>query len=290
MILIRIFQFPYSVNNYQRAYRLIGQGLALSALSLLLPFFASAQQFQLGPKGGVQVAYVKLDDDEQADNFVLQPILSYNAGGVLTFDLTNRIGLQTELTYSRKGRVTKASDTGLKNRSTYDHLEWSGMFRLNLEAENKELGKFNYHFLFGPNFSYWLGGKGTLSGGELEIFAPVDYKIVFDHTNSSIRELNFTNANRLQLGFDIGIGAEFIVFKEQRLLVDLRYVVTHSYLSPDIDASSIRLLTYEDYTRAANRVIALNVAYTFGIDLIQLRKGKSSYGKKVKIKAKPGKN
>lgn len=256
----------------------------------MLPAYAAAQQFQLGPKGGVQVSFVSFDDDELADNYVMEPILSYNAGGVLTFDLTQRIGLQTELTYSRKGRTLKASDTGLKNRTTFDHLEWSGMFRLNLEAENKELGKFNYHFLFGPNFSYWLGGKGTLSGGELEIFAPVDYQIVFNSTNSSISELNYNNPNRLQLGFDIGIGAEFIVFKEQRLLVDLRYVVTHSYISPDPDASSIRLLTFEDYTRAANRVVAINVAYTFGIDLFQLRKGKSSYGKKVKIKAKPGKN
>ena len=248
---------------------------------------AQAQQFNIGPRIGAQYSYLQAENVERKADFEYSGILAYQAGAVLTFGLTPRFSLQTELNYSRKGANIRIIEPGLRNEIRFSHLEWSGMFRLHLDPdEARPVGQPDFYLMFGPNVSYWLGGKGNLSGGELVFFAPIDYSISFNDPNLTIDQLNYIEPNRLQWGFDFGVGADLKVWKEQHLLLNLRYTLTHSYLSDFADASSIRLLTFEDFTRSANRVISLSVAYTFGVDLSLLRKGKSKSDRPSKVKTK----
>ena len=249
---------------------------------------AEAQVFQLGPKGGAQMSTLKLEDDPRADGFDISPVVGYNLGAALIYDFTEKTSMKTELSWSRKGANIDIKETGLKNKVRFNHIEWSGLFRVHLnKVDPKRVGKPVFHLMFGPNISYWLGGKGNLSGGELTFFEPIDYRVTFNQNDPEISRLSYNDPNRLQLGFDMGIGAELKVYKEQRLTVNLRYIVTHTNIAPTDAASEIRLLTFDDFTRAANRLVTLTLAYTFQIDVFSGNQGKSSFGKTNKVRNKP---
>lgn len=176
--------------------------LFLSAV-LVMSFSLSAQEAstnnnpepsaRIGIKGGFSAATVVKTGDA---NYKTDPLLGFNAGGVLILPLGRVVALQPEVLYSQKGY--HAMGSGLLGDYDYgrtlNFLDIPLLLRLNL---SKELG-----IVAGPQYSYLLSTHTNFKNGS------ASYQENVKNENDNIRKNIFGGV----IGADLNLGEHFFLY------------------------------------------------------------------------------
>ncbi len=245
----------------------------------LFAFFISFQslaQFEIGPKIGFQTFKTVFNYGPDKDIYKSKFRVGYKFGGLIKVDLKPSFDLITDLTYARRGRSIEIRESRLRNIGKYNYIESSMMLRYKFEKMQYEGINYRLFAGLGPNFGYWINGKGEFGSKN----GPTkEYKVVFGPDPINTETMNLVNTNRAQWGLDIGVGAIIEVYGQQKLIVDLRFTLGHTFLG-DENSASIPILGFEDNLEANYRIISFSVAYVFEIDVSQLKQGSSTLKKR----------
>lgn len=262
-----------------------------ATIKVILIIFAIAfvksvnAQYLVGIKAGPLLTTIGFADNEEKQIYDRNFKLSYQAGVVLNFIISNKYSLQTELNYSRKGKNLHIIYANLDHQATYHFIDLPILLRISHGFQNKLLGNFKGYFNIGPNFNYWLGGKGTISGGELESFGKLNYKLEFGENQQQFGVMYIEDERRMQVGLDVGFGLLFNTLPNQKIMLDFRYSWGHSFYG-EPESAQTRLLTFSDNLEVANRTVSFSVAYLFELTRGSGKQGKSTIDSKGKKRVK----
>jgi outer membrane protein W len=203
--------------------------------SLLLSLFllngyqsANAQNktWGAGPELGISLS--KMVGDMAQDQ-------KYNSGlmggGHVTYSTRNTFGITFKALYHRRG--SKEETNGIEYHNALDYLEFPLIARYFLTPG----GKFRPNVFAGPSAALLLSVKNKTGDG--------------DYTNVSSQMRN--TYRNFDLGLTAGIGLNYLIGKETRLLFDARYLYGLS------DINSI------DRVSMQNRSIAFTLGLSFGL-------------------------
>ncbi len=197
--------------------------LLLAALSF------STLQAQIGVRGGINVASVFLDGNEQdLEDIKNTSIFTPTAGVYFPIKITDFLAIQPEVSFIQKGGIRNF----FNNVTSYDIEETT---RLNF-LEIPVLAK--YYFgdktrIFvegGPFAALAINGKRdyTVTGASLEAPVESSVDIVFDNKDSE------EYAKRFEYGATVGAGAIF-----GKVMVNLRYGLGfNNLLDNDVDSTN----------------------------------------------------
>ncbi|HOX82439.1 MAG TPA: hypothetical protein PLS08_05385, partial [Chryseolinea sp.] len=106
----------------------------------------------------------------------------------------------------------------------------------------------------------------------------LDYKIVFkkDETTLKENEMNVSTPNRFQLGLALTAGIEFEPNGLNRIMLNVRYELGHSYLSKTTDGVFANNLNYQEPLQTRNQGFRISLAYLIDLKVEQRKKGKST--------------
>jgi len=237
----------------------------------LILFFLSgigishAQVVWTGFKIGGQLNSAKIDDNHFRDSVKSYPTVGFNAGFVLAFKVKDRYFLQTEYTYSTKGKILKGKlDPDLRDELSYRYVESSILFTRQSKVMLGSGRNFKLYYGVGPNIAYLLSGNGKIRSSELlgEQIQSISYKIRFDtrQDRNHVDQVHYTSANRLQFGINLGAGMIIEPAPKRKIVLDLRYTFDQTlfgkknadYLLPD---------DYRDNLRFRNRTLRFSIMY-----------------------------
>lgn len=256
-----------------------------------------AQVIQAGLKGGYQLSWVNTDDKLLKEGYYIKPVSGFNAGAVLAFKVRERFFLHSEYIYSTKGkRVTmKKNAPGLlydslfSDKVVYSYAEVPVMFSIHFKGNVGKGKQFKWYFGAGPNFSYWLGGRGTITSEQIIFEYPdppdIEYKLKLNQSDQ-IREdqddpetVHLNNVNRLQLGIIASLGLVFEPAPRQVIMFDVRYEAGGTRLGKKDSFSDYIFPTfYEDNLKVRNHGIRVSLIYLYqtSTDKKTRNKGKST--------------
>lgn len=238
-------------------------------------------KYNIGPKAGFNVYKSRFNFSEDEATYEQKYKIGFQLGIALDLPLKEMIHFNVEFYYSRKGKKTIIVDEGFTNDATYNFLEIPLLLRFSFNASKVRSGNLNWHLDIGPTMSYWLGGKGELSSTG----PTIEYEIVFGDPPAGRSELDkmyISQANRLQWGLMAGAGIEYPIFRSQVLFVDLRAAFGGSNLAESEGSANLPILGFSDSMDVRFLEFSLSAAYTFEIDWIQTRRGKSTVRKRKK--------
>lgn len=248
--------------------------------------------FQYGVKGGFQYSWTRLDDPTQPGVVSSNPIPGFNVGLVAAFEVKKRYFLHTELLYSTKGKnVLGITDASLRNRVIYRYIDLPMLYNIQFKKtlNSATLKQFKWYIGAGPIFSYWLGGSGTVNNSELEEngLPAIDYKLKFGSRGDDLREINtvyVSDANRLQVGFNLGGGILLEPVSGRKIMIDARLEIGHSWLGKKNSTDYVLPATYKDNLQSSNMGLRLSCAYLFEKNLAKKVRnlGKTRSSKKHK--------
>ncbi len=263
-------------------------------LGLLVAFLVEAQML-VGPKVGFLVNSVFPEEKDSLIRYELRP--GFQLGAALNYEVTKTFSLQAELMYSFKGKkeianfYSEVNDRvflAAINTATYHFIDVPVLLRLTFGKS-----PLRYYVNVGPNFGYWLAGHGKLEADELyDVGVPgsMNYWLKFsdDPYSGKENQLVVTEANRLQVGLDVGFGFIFQMLPGQVGMVDFRYSFGHTYYSDSETAgNSLELNTYNESFKFSHGVFAASFAYFFEYDLFGKRPKKRN--KRASKPSKPRK-
>lgn len=262
----------------------------------VLIFFCidSVAQVLIGPVIGGQSSWATFKDHEIKEFIKAEPFVGFHAGASVSFRVQKRFFLQTSLLYTRKGKKLDGIklDTDFSNVSKYNYLEMPILYTAEFKGKlgDKKAKEFKWYLGVGPTVSYWLGGKGVLTDGDLieEDIKALDYKITFGKKKEDVKagEMNVNDANRVQLALNISAGLILEPVGFNKIVVAARYEYGHSYLSRTSDGyfgGFDGILYYEDEMQVRFQSLNFSLYYFIDLKTDQRRKGKST------IKTKKGK-
>jgi hypothetical protein len=260
---------------FQKVYSEMKKGLfVITSIFCLCIGEIYGQVFKAGPKGGIQYSNTIFADKEFASNYTSSLVPGFNIGGAMEYPIYKIYSFQMEVNYSQKGRrLDYFQGPFIKNFSTFHFIEVPMMLRINMD---RGIGK--YYFNIGPNIGYWLGGSGKLMARRpIDLgFGEQKYSMRFGEETGSYDQLIISEANRVQLGLDAGVGMMLPIDKKKQLMLELRYSMGHTYFAGKESGSHGTRDLNENF-EAFSRVISLNAAYMYNIDLWKkTRKGKST--------------
>ena len=199
----------------------------------------------------------------------------FQFGGVLDLPLANVFHFYAELYYAMKGKKTYIVGSGITNNATYHFIEAPILLRFSFKGGNVPSGVVNWHIDVGPTVSYWIGGSGNLRAS-----GPTSpYKIKFGdppENNSDFTKMYITHPNRWQWGLLFGIGLDYPVNKKQLVFVDFRFGLGGTNLGEYNSQAILPVLGFSDSMNVSFLEVSASVAYTFEIDWISTRKGRSN--------------
>lgn len=242
-----------------------------------------AQKFSVGLKAGGSVNWASFRDKYQKDTFSIKPSTGFSVGALIGFPLKNNYSVIIEGGFAQKGRILK-ENTSIENHSTYKFTEGALLLR---KAYKFQLGNnipAEWFINIGPEVGYWMSGKGYFTAGGPKY----PYEIEFDRKpDGDMRYLYYNSANRMFFGLVVGAGMKAPLRNNTAITVDLRFTSGHTNLGANNYDYPVRewyssLLNYNDSLRMNLKVISLTVAYSYDIDKIENRKGKSTLKKKLK--------
>lgn len=244
-------------------------------LLLLISLSGSAQHIRTGFKFGTQMSRPYYEDDNFYQEYTPKHRLGFNVGGVVNWKASDYFALHVELLYNRINKYLIGTDGYSVNKDQFNYLTAPVLLRA-----SAPVGQAEVYLNAGPSISYWLGGRGFVRHTELvelEVYE-LDHRIAFnDEPNDDYASgtAYITEANRIQLGLDIGAGV-MIPMNGQYLMVDVRYHWGHTNMAEPEAKYLPGLLYYNDDLSFAHHSFSASVAYLFEFDLIKLtRKGKS---------------
>ena len=259
----------------------------IRSLVLLLlisaPLVSRAQNILVGPKVGIQASRPSFDDQNYYDEYEAEYGLGFNMGGVMNWKASDYFSLHTELVYSRVKKRTAGTDGYAVISNHFNYLTAPILLRGSFP-----IGQAEVYLNAGPSVNYWLGGRGYLLHTELiepELYE-LNHRMAFGEPSTEATDgdeiIYITEANRWQLGLDIGTGV-LIPMGNRYLMVDARYSWGHTNMAKE-DARYLNVFGHNDDLSFANHTASVSVAYLLEFDLIKLtRKGKS---KTIKGKGK----
>lgn len=247
-------------------------------LVVCLSLRSSAQHLRTGFKVGTQLSRPYYDDATFYNEFATEYSLGFNVGGVVNWKVSDNFALHTELLYSQVNKQLVGTDQYTMNRDRLNYLVVPVLLRGSAPVGHAEV-----YLNAGPSISYWLGGQGFVRHPELDEFGfETSHRIAFGEKekNDSYTDevVRITNANRFQLGLDMGAGV-MVPLQDRYLMVDLRYSWGHTNMAKD-DAQYLGFFGYNDDLSYANHSFSVSCAYLLEFDLVKLtRKGKITKSK-----------
>lgn len=253
------------------------------------PLFS--QVVRMGIKGGAQMSWVRSDDAGFRETVKIRPVPGYNAGAVFSFKVKERYFLHTEYLFSTKGKLIRGKiDKMLEDRITYNYIDVPILYNVHFKGSLGSTRKFKWYAGAGPIFSYFLGGRGVLNSEEFveNNFPPVHYKIRFGERGEDIGEYDIIyvhDIKRLQLGFTFGGGILLEPSNTNKIMVDLRFELGHTWMGTPTSADYVIPVTYDDNLKARNLGLRFSVMYLFETNLNKKirNKGKSNLKPKGKM-------
>jgi hypothetical protein len=251
----------------------------------------SIAQVLIGPTVSANVGWPVYKDKEVKDGLDVQPGFGYNVGANLSFRVQKRFFLQTSLLYSRKVKVLEEKridsfyDADFSNTLKMNYLEMPILYTAEFKGKlgKKSNKEFKWYLGVGPTISYWLGGKGELSDGDLlELgVTTLPYKVTFGKNQEEVKqgEMNVDGANRIQLALNISTGLILEPVGFNKIMLALRYEFGHSYLSPTSNGYFGGFdgdLYYEDELQIRMHTLNLSLLYFIDLKTDQRKKGKST--------------
>jgi len=218
--------------------------------------------------------------DEKNPDLDVKAKLGWNLGVRPEFIFNHNLSLHSELFYSRKGKTVDLLGENLTHTATYNHIDLPITVKYTFRARGSQPSQ-EFFLRAGGFFSYWLSGSGVIEGNA----SSQKYDISFDEGENSLTTIHLPDANRLQAGFNFAAGMMFTLFPDQFLVAELDANISHTFLSPQEDVI-YPVFGFQDNLRSRNLVIALNLSYLFGFDLVKNDKAskESSKGKATKVK------
>ena len=280
--------------------------LRFFCFTLVIFFYSEAfGQIYIGPKIGGQLSYTIFDDSDFNEVIDQSPLIGFNAGLVFAFEIKKRFYLQTEFLYSRKGKKYESEFDGLFEYVSFNHhIDVPILFKTDFKTSFGKGKVLRWYGNIGPNISYWMGGGGRLFNSEIEEFgfeSPIDLKLKFDipddfdaAPNENVMVLN--DANRFQLGLNIGGGTIYETPGGRWIMIDFRFEIGHTFIGSEsgnrVFVENVgELIEFDDNLKSRNAGLRVSFAYLFNSKLDERLKGKSSSkgGKKrIKMNKKGG--
>jgi hypothetical protein len=126
----------------------------------------------------------------------------------------------------------------------------------------------------GPRISYWLSGKGKVTGGD-----HFDYTVKFEKQpeNPNVTDFNImymSDINHWLFGLDFGIGVDAPTLALQRFMVELRYTSGQTFYGEKNSAYN-PTPGFKDNLSAHEKVISLSITYVLHRNIKGGKKGKS---------------
>lgn len=249
-------------------------------LLLLVPDHTSEAQVYLGPVAGPNISWVSINDEEQREVFNVRPRLGFHAGVHASFKVRNRFFLHSSLIYSQKGKSVKNEfDRLYTHKVRYDFIEIPILYAVDFKGSIGGNKEFKWYVGAGPNISYWLGGKGTLSSSGLTEITidELQYKIAFRKNPefAGSDQMAVEEPSRVQLGLNLGAGIVFEPIVHTKVMFNVRYELGHSFLSKTTDGAFS--FTHEtDPMRVRNQGVRMSFIFMRDLRLDQRKKGKST--------------
>lgn len=265
------------------------QCLTLVFINLIGVEGAFSQVVHAGIKAGFNASWIHHDERQSSydDLYRILPVPGYNAGIVASFKMKDRFFLHTELLYSTKGKLVKGKlDKTLKDRVTYNYIDLPLTYNAYFDAKIKlkNVKRFKWYVGIGPNFSYWLGGKGTIYNDEFaeNEFPELEYKLRFGERGEELDEIDviyIRDAKRFQLGVNIGGGILVEPVSGRKIMLDARFELGHTWLGNTRSADYVIPVSYKaENMKDRNMGLRLSIMYLFesNLDKKIRNKGKST--------------
>lgn len=255
---------------------------------LLISSVTGYAQVLVGPIAGPQLSWTRFDDEELRDTYDVSPVFRYHIGAMVSFRVHKRFFLNTSLLYSKKGKViTSDYDSKLRNKVIYSYIDLPILYTAEFEAKLGGNRTFKYYFGGGPNVSYWIGGKGTISSTDIAEsgVSEIEYKVRFKKPleETAQNEMTIAVPNRIQLGINVVAGLVLEPLGLNKIAISLRYEMGHSFLG-ESNGVFPAATDYTDVLSARNSGIRLSFAYLIDLKTDQRKKGKSTSTIKTKKK------
>lgn len=266
--------------------------LALFSTLVITSIPAFPQMINAGLKGGFNWSWTRADDVDFRKEYNTHPVPGFNAGAVFSFQLKKRYFLHTELLYATKGRMV-TGDLGLRDETTYNYVEIPLLYQIHFNGSLGATGqkKFKWYAGIGPNFSYWLGGKGTITHFEItdHDIPEIPYKLRFgERPVDDFGQSEFVyieDARRIQVGINMGGGVWVEPMNNKKIMIDLRFELGHSWLAGAESADYVFPQKYSKTLEARNLGLRLSAMYLLqtNLDKKVRNKGKSNVSQKGQI-------
>jgi len=238
-------------------------------------------KYNIGPKIGVNLYKSRFNFKEDEKWFDQKTRIGFQLGATLDMPLKEMIHFVGEFYYSHKGKKTLITDSGLTNDARYQFLELPVLLRFSFNGGKVSSGDFKWHLDLGPSISYWLSGKGSLYGN-----GPTsEYEIIFSETPPNVSDFNkmyISNVNRFQWGLIAGVGINYPIYRHQVVYVDLRIGFGGTNLGQHDTVANLNIIGFAESMSARFLEFSLSAAYTFEVDWIQTKRGKSTVTKRKK--------
>ncbi|MCC7244729.1 MAG: PorT family protein [Saprospiraceae bacterium] len=213
--------------------------------------FAAQSQISVGAKAGLNLAsqsWTGVDSLTSIVDFKSLPLYSF--GAVLEVGVTENFAIQAEANYTAKGGRQEFSgdllgiSVSFKSDIIVNYLDIPVLAKYSFGGESAQ-----GYVLAGPNFSYAFSGK-----------------VKSESTNSvtgtekTTDDINFKDDeyNRTDLGFNLGLGAQFGLSDNMRLFADARYNLGLANMNTSDAAEDADL-------KVKNRGIGINVGVLYGL-------------------------
>jgi outer membrane protein W len=168
--------------------------LALGWLSSGQVQAQTEKTWSIGPELGVN--FSKYGKDASSNDMKTGVV----AGVHLTYSIVNTFGITAKALLAQKGAQYTSGGTTTKQTLNYLEIPVVGRFFLNKE------GSFRPNLFIGPSFGFLMGGTNKTGSGEAVKIS--NYKDVY---------------NTFDFGLTGGLGLNFEIANETRLLLDARY-------------------------------------------------------------------
>lgn len=203
--------------------KLVFMTLLLAALSF------STLQAQIGVRGGVNIASIFLDSDEQGiEDIKNSSILTPTVGVYFSIKITDFLAIQPEVSYIQKGGIRnfERPDIGrsIEETTRLNFLEIPVMAKYYIGEDTRFFAE------AGPFAGITINGKRDYIVEDASLEEPMEstVDIVFDNKESE------EYAKRIDYGANVGIGAIF-----GKVMVNLRYGLGfNNLLDNDINATN----------------------------------------------------
>lgn len=255
----------------------------------LIASFKSFGQFWFGVKSGAQFTNQVYQEKAYKDSFNPKNIVNWHIGAVVNYTTSGKYSIHMELLYERaKRRVDDIRNTPdsiiVRSEFNYHFLTVPVMFRVQFGRS-----PIRYYVNAGPQFRLWAAGNARIEADELNENSDeghVNLKVSFkDPSELPAGNKYFVpNSNRIQYAFLVGGGVVLDLFnRSQRLMIDGRYAFGHSIMAFNRGTESSALETYSENFEFRDNTVTISLAYLFGFDPVDVRKGSSTVkAKKLK--------